>query len=72
MFYQYCIWWREKLQANIKVRRKTKKNPNFQISCDNFSTNILDVILSGKQDLMCIGFYSIYALTENLRVIRWN
>ena len=38
--------------------QKKKKNPNFQISCDNnFSTNILDVILSIKQDLMCIWVF---------------
>ena len=41
-----------------KSDAKKKKNPNFQISCDNnFSTNILDVILSIKQDLMCIWVF---------------
>ena len=53
--------------------KKKKKIQTFKsVVTKNFSTNILDVILSGKQDSTCIGFYSIYALTENVRVVRWN
>ena len=50
---------REKLQANIKVRgKKKKKIKTFKsVVTKNFSTNILDVILSIKQDLMCIWVF---------------
>ena len=49
---------KREITSQYQSQMQKKKNPNFQISCDNnFSTNILDVILSIKQDLMCIWVF---------------
>lgn len=49
----------EKRHYKPVSKSKAKENTNIQISSwQGFSTSILDVILSGKQDLMCVfGFY---------------
>ena len=47
-----------KREITSQYQSQRQKNTNFQISCDkNLSTNILDVILSRKQDLMCIWVF---------------